>query len=103
MHPNAPKNESNGYEGHWYNWIKVRKAVPGSAQETTSRFSNWPESGSADNGHYAVHGDFQITDEKGIHTVYMVALPEDVQSGDTVRIWAHCLTHGEYVDFLTLA
>lgn len=40
--------------------------------------------------------------ENGKNTIYLVALPSDVGPGDTVRSWAHCLTHGEYIDFLAV-
>jgi hypothetical protein len=33
---------------------------------------------------------------------FVAALPDDVAPGDTIRIYAHCLTHGEYVDFMTI-
>lgn len=101
-HPNAVRNASNNNEGHWYDWIKVRKAVEGPAEELQSTFSDWPGIGPNDSGAYAVFGDGQLTDDKGKNTIYLAALPKDVKQGDRVRIWAHCLTHGEYVDFLTV-
>ena len=100
-HPNAPKSESNP-TGHWYNWIKVRKATDGEAEEVQSSYSDWPGTAPSDSGAYAVFGGGEITAEKGKNTVYLVALPKDVKKGDRVRIWAHCLTHGEYVDFITV-
>ena len=48
----------------------------------------------------AVAGGGDITAESGKNTVYLCKLPDGLQKGDTVRIWAHCLTHGEYVDFI---
>lgn len=100
-HPNAAPSESNKL-GHWYNWIKVRKAVAGDAEELQSSYAGWPAVGEGDNGAYKVLGGGEITDDKGKNTIYLVALPKDVKSGDTVRIHAHCLTHGEYVDFITV-
>lgn len=101
-HPQAKKNESNNMHGHWYNWIRIRKAVEGEAEEMQSAYSAWPGTAPGDNGAYAVFGDGEITEDKGRNTVYLAALPEDVKQGDQIRIYAHCLTHGEYVDFLTL-
>lgn len=101
MHPNARPDESNNNEGHWYNWIKVRKAVAGEAQETKSTFSGWPSADEGDSGRYlALGGDIEA--ENGKNTIYLIGMPSDLAAGDTVRIWAHCLTHGEYVDFLTV-
>lgn len=99
-HPNAPKSEQNA-EGHWYNWIEVRKAVAGEAPLAKSEYPAWPPTPETKD-HYLVDSGEDITAEGGIHTVYLAKLPEGVQKGDTVRIWAHCLTHGEYVDFLTI-
>ncbi len=101
-HPNAPRNDSNNNEGHWYNWVRVRKAVAGEAEEAESKFSNWPAVEDGDSGAYATYGGGDITADGGKKTIYIVKLPADVALGDTVRIWAHCLTHGEYVDFITL-
>ena len=101
-HPNASRNESNHQLGHWYNWIRVRKAVAGDAEELQSTYSDWPKSGEGDSGAYAVFGGDDVTADGGRNTVYLAALPKDVEPGDTVRIYAHCLTHGEYVDFLTV-
>jgi len=100
-HPNAIKNESNDYNGHWYNWIRVQKAMPG-AQAIQSDYPSWTgkDDGTAS---YAVFGGGEIGADKGKNTIYLAALPEGLRSGDTLRIYAHCLTHGEYVDFLTLS
>ncbi|MBL8678882.1 MAG: hypothetical protein JNK05_06935 [Myxococcales bacterium] len=100
-HPNAAPSESNP-TGHWYNWIRVRKATDAEAQEAESRFSSWPAAGSGDNGRYAAREGTDPAADAGKNTVYLVALPSDVQPGDTVRVHAHCLTHGEYVDFVTI-
>lgn len=99
-HPNARRGESNQYEGHWYNWIRVRKATDRDAAEVQSTFAEWPNVSDGDNGAYAVFGGGDIEADAGAKTIYLVALPSDVQPGDIVRIHAHCLTHGEYVDFL---
>jgi hypothetical protein len=101
-HPNAPPEAANNFEGHWFNWIRIRKSS-GSWQETAvSTYSGWPELSSDDSGRYAILGRHRLTDEAGIHTIYLAALPRGVSRGDTLRIWAHCLTHGEYVDFVRI-
>jgi len=100
-HPNAGPSDSNP-TGHWYNWVKIRKATNDEAQEAESRFSAWPTTGPNDTGRYAPHEGTDVTTDGGKNTVYLVALPSDVRSGDLVRVHAHCLTHGEYVDFVTV-
>lgn len=100
MHPNAAPSEDNP-EGHWYNWIRVRKASE-EATELESRFSGWPTVGAEDNGAYTALEGGDPAADAGKNTVYVVQLPPDVRPGDVVRIHAHCLTHGEYVDFLTV-
>ena len=101
-HPNAVRSESNNHEGHWYNWIRIRSASDPDAPELESTYADWPGVQPSDNGAYAVFGGGDIEAESGKNTIYLVALPEGVSSGDRVRIYAHCLTHGEYVDFLTV-
>lgn len=101
-HPNAVKSDANDNHGHWYNWIRIRKAANGDAQEVESVYTSWPTPEDSDNGSYAVFGGGDITSDSGKNTIYLSALPADVGPGDTVRIWAHCLTHGEYVDFVTI-
>lgn len=98
-HPNAAKSEAKP-KGHWYNWIKIRKAGEGEAEELKSTYADWPGKGEGSTGAYAVLGGGEMTADGGRNTIYLAALPKDVKKGDTVRIWAHCLTHGEYVDFL---
>ncbi|MEZ4253768.1 MAG: hypothetical protein R3B99_36640 [Polyangiales bacterium] len=98
MHPNASPTEENP-DGHWYNWIRIRKAEPG-AEEVESRFSGWPTVSADDNGAYSALEGGDPTAESGKNTVYVVALPPGIASGDVIRVHAHCLTHGEYVDFL---
>jgi hypothetical protein len=100
QHPNARKGAEAYPRGHWYDWVRVRKAVAGDAEEVETRFSNWPESGASDTGQYRVAEGGEIEANSGKDTIYLVKLPPDVKPGDTVRIWAHCLYHGEYVDFL---
>lgn len=101
-HPNAPVG-TEGYErGHWYDWVRVRKSTADDAPEAETLFDGWPELGDAATGTYQVLGEGEITDEGGKNTVYVVRLPEGVASGDVVRVHAHCLYHGEYVDFVTV-
>ncbi|MFN3201424.1 MAG: hypothetical protein ACE366_23685 [Bradymonadia bacterium] len=100
-HPNASKSDKNP-TGHWYNWIKIRKAVVGEAEELQSSYSDWPAIGEGDNGKYVAFGGTDVSAEGGRNTIYLAALPKDVKPGDTVRVHAHCLTHGEYVDFITV-
>jgi hypothetical protein len=101
-HPNAEPGPDNNYEGHWYNWIRIRKATEDDAIELQSEYTGWPGTRPDDSGAYAVFGEHDITSDSGKNTIYLAALPADVEKGDTVRIYAHCLTHGEYVDFITL-
>ncbi len=101
QHPNAVKDPSRKYVGHWYNWIRVRKAVAGEAEEAQSTFADWPGTGE-EAKKYIAKGGGDIKANSGKSTVYLVALPRDVKKGDTVRVWAHCLTHGEFVDFITI-
>jgi hypothetical protein len=100
-HPNARKDAAKNYPGHWYNWVRIRKAVDGDAQEKESTFADWPGTGEEAKKYVAFSGT-DVTAASGKGTVYLVALPADVKKGDTVRVWAHCLTHGEYVDFITI-
>lgn len=100
-HPNAPRSEANP-EGHWYNWIRV--AIDGQPErEVETRYDDWPATTDAVNGRLvALKGD-DVTAEAGKNTVYLAQLPAGAQPGQVLRIWAHCLTHGEYVDFVELA
>ncbi len=100
-HPNAPPS-AEVPEGHWYNWIKLRKATDGEAAELESRFGGWPAIAAGDNGAYAPAEGTDVTADLGKNTVYLAQLPADVAPGDVVRVHAHCLTHGEYVDFVTV-
>jgi hypothetical protein len=100
-HPNSAPS-ANDPTGHWFNWIRVRKATNGDATEVESRFSAWPTPAAGDTGAYAPREGTDVTAEGGRNTVYLVALPPDVRPGDLVRVHGHCLTHGEYVDFVTV-
>ncbi|MBK6810932.1 MAG: hypothetical protein IPG81_18950 [Sandaracinaceae bacterium] len=100
-HPNAASTEENP-EGHWYNWIRLRKATAGDTREVESHYRSWPAVEPGDDGAYtALAGDDPARDG-GENTVYLAQLPPDVVPGDLVRVHAHCLTHGEYVDFVQL-
>ena len=101
-HPNAPKATEGYPNGHWYDWVKIRKATAGPAKEVESTFSAWPQTTGEDSGKYAPFAGDEITDDGGKNTVYLAALPSDVKAGDVVRVHAHCLYHGEYVDFVTV-
>lgn len=101
-HPNAPASEANDWEGHWYNWIMIRKATTRWSPEVTSLYSGWPVVDPSDNGKFLPFEGAEVTKDSGKNTIYLARLPKDVQPGDTVRIWGNCLMHGEYVDFLTL-
>jgi hypothetical protein len=102
-HPNSSKNEDTGYAGHWYSWIKIRKASGGAAEERETIFDNWPAPRGEGSGQFAVWGGGEITDDTGKKTIYLARLPTDVIPGDEIRITGHCINHGEYVDFLTLS
>lgn len=100
MHPNAPKSESNP-EGHWYNWVRVAlEGNEGSQVET--RFDDWPKCTDAVKGQLVGFEDPDPSVNGGKNSIYLAQLPAGAKSGDVLRIWAHCLTHGEYLDFVTL-
>jgi hypothetical protein len=100
-HPNAPPS-AEVPTGHWYNWIRVRKATDAEAAELESRYGGWPTTVEGDNGRYAPAEGADVAADLGKNTVYLAQLPPDVAPGDVVRVHAHCLTHGEYVDFVTV-
>ena len=102
-HPNAPRDDEKNYEGHWYDWIRIRISSSGSAVELKSVYSNWPETVETDNGAYMPLSGKDITKDSGKNTIYLAALPSDAKKGDTVRIYAHCKTHGEWIDFIEVA
>ena len=101
-HPQSPEGSEAYPLGHFYNWIRVRKAVEGEAEEVESIFSAWPAPAEGDNGLFVGADGGDAAADGGRNTVYLVQLPADVAPGDTVRIYGHCLYHGEYVDFLTI-
>lgn len=109
QHPSAKKDPAKHYVGHWYNWVRVRKAIEGEAVEgdakapleLQSSYADWPGS-DEEAKKFVAFGGGDITANGGRSTIYLVALPKDVKKGDTVRIWGHCLTHGEFVDFITI-
>ena len=100
-HPNAPRSAATP-DGHWYSWIRVRKAAAGYAEEKESRYSAWPVSAPGDTGAYRAASGADPSADSGKNTIYLAQLPADVRPGDLVRVHAHCLTHGEYVDFVTV-
>lgn len=97
-HPNAPADPAQNYEGHWYDWIEVKTNAGG----LKSTYSSWPSTGAGDNGQYVAFNGQDITADGGKHTVYLVAMPEGTAPGSEIRVLAHCINHGEYVDFLTV-
>lgn len=100
QHPNAPKGTEGYPIGHWYDWVRLRKATEDPAQEVETRFDEWPAGGQGDSGGFAVLGDGNIEDNSGKDTIYLVELPPDASPGDLIRVHGHCLYHGEYVDFV---
>jgi len=100
-HPNAPVS-GEFPTGHWYNWIRLRRAVEGDAEERESRFTSWPSSLAGDTGAFGAYAGSDLAADGGRNTVYFASLPADVGPGDRVRVHGHCLTHGEYVDFVRL-
>ena len=97
QHPNAPRTDANP-EGHWYNWIRV--SPEGDPRlEVTTTFDDWPKSTT---GQLAAMTGDDPADNGGRNSIYLARLPDGLAPGDWVRVWAHCLTHGEYVDFLQI-
>lgn len=96
-HPNAGKSEGNP-AGHWYNWIRLRNSRSGQEVETT--FDDWPRCSAQASGRIAAREGADPAADGGRNSVYVARLPEGTVAGDELRVWAHCLTHGEYVDFL---
>jgi len=98
-HPNA-RRSAELPTGHWFDWIRVRRATHEDAEERESRFTDWPATAPSDNGRLsAIPGSTPERDD-GKDTVYLVELPTGVRPGEWVRVHGHCLTHGEYVEFL---
>ncbi len=100
-HPNAAPT-AEVPTGHWYDWIRIRKATTDGAVEASSTFGGWPTVIDTDNGAYVAQEGTDVTADLGKNTVYLVQLPAGLVSGDVIRVHANCLTHGEYVDFLTI-
>ena len=98
QHPNAGKSDKKP-AGHWYDWVKLRNARTGAVMET--RFDNWPTCSNAVNGRLIASQGRELAANGGRWSVYVAKLPSGTQAGDDLRVHAHCLTHGEYVDFIT--
>jgi hypothetical protein len=102
QHPNSARNDETGFAGHWFSWVRIRKATDGAAEEQETNFDNWPVPGNENAGAFAVLGGGDIGEDSGKRTVYLAQLPSDIAPGDTIRVWGFCLNHGEYADFVTL-
>lgn len=101
-HPNSEAAEEIGDDGHWYDWIEVRKAVEGDADVVKSVYSSWPAPAASDNGKVLGFNGKAVTDNGGRETVYLAALPKGVAKGDMISVRGHCKKHGDWVDFFTL-
>lgn len=101
QHPNAAPTAEKP-EGHWYNWVRLRKAVEAPADEVESTYSSWPIGTTTDSGQLVGASDTDPAADGGRNTVYLAMLPPDVAPGDVLRVHAHCKTHGEYVDFIEI-
>lgn len=94
--------EANGdQQGVWFDWIRIRKAVIGRADESQSRYQGWPQTPAGSGSYMADQGE-SLTAQDGKHTVYLAQLPGDVRGGDLVRVWGHCKARGEYIDFVVV-
>lgn len=98
-HPNSPRTKSD-LVGHWVDWIRVR-AVKG-GEEVETRFDDWPVCSSLVQGRILPRVGNNPADDSGRNSVFVAKLPEGVAVGDQLRIWAHCRSHGEYVDYANL-
>ncbi|WP_426745473.1 hypothetical protein VZQ01_31415 [Myxococcus faecalis] len=98
-HPNAAASPELP-TGHWYDWIRLRRATEEQTQEVESRYSDWPLAQASDSGRYAALEGSDPAQDRGENTIYLVALPADARPGEWLRVHGHCLTHGEYVDFI---
>jgi hypothetical protein len=101
-HPNAASTEENP-EGHWYNWIRLRKATAG---DTSGR--SRATTGAGPRSNPETMAPTRLARATTLR-VMAVRTPSTWRSsrptwvpGDLVRVHAHCLTHGEYVDFVQL-
>jgi len=99
-HPNDAIGES-APRGHWFSWVKVRKATDEDAPEAESTFGGWPTP-PPDGGRFIPQEGTDLTADHGKNTVYLVTLPPGVAPGDVVRVHAHCISHGEFVEFITV-
>ena len=99
-HPNDAIGES-APRGHWFSWVKIRKATDEDAPEAESRFGAWPTP-PPDGGRFIPQEGTDLTADHGKNTVYLVTLPAGVAPGDVIRVHAHCISHGEYVEFITV-
>ena len=99
---NAEDADTQALGMHLPDWIRLRKATSNEAQEAESTYSNWPRTGIGDTGDYLALRGQNPAAEEGRNTIYLVALPKDARAGDLLRVWGHCILHGEYVHFLPL-
>ncbi|MDW8245178.1 MAG: hypothetical protein RMJ84_01245 [Sandaracinaceae bacterium] len=100
-HGNAAPSEQMP-AGHFYDWIRIRKATSDESPEQVSTYSSWPTTLPQDTGRITAKEGTDPTIDGGKNTVYLALLPPNVRSGDLVRVHAHCNLHGEYVDFLVV-
>lgn len=100
QHPQSPKASENYPRGHWYDWIRIRRAVEENCEEVESSYSNWPKPLEGDSGLFVASDAGSLLSNGGRNTAYLAKLPADIVSGDSLRIYGHCLYHGEYVDFV---
>lgn len=96
-HPNGRRTAENP-AGHWYDWIRIAPEGDVSAEVTTA-FDEWPAPSAGSGRIVGLEGADPAADG-GRNSVYLARLPRGTRPGDWVRVWAHCLTHGEYVDFV---
>ena len=101
-HPNAAAEQEIGEIGHWYDWIKIRPAIEGDAEEVTSSYAAWPKTAATDNGKIIPVQGKSFEDNGGRETVYLAQLPKGVMKGDMLRVIGHCNKHGDYVGFYQL-
>jgi hypothetical protein len=95
-HPNAAPTAELP-TGHYYDWVDL---LVGSA-ETRVGFAVWPQNRPEYAGRYRGLRAVDPTGEEGRDTVYLVPIHGAARRSE-VRVHGHCLTHGEYVDFVTV-
>ncbi len=93
-HPNAAPTEAVP-SGHYYDWVDL---LVGDA-ETRVAFAPWPQNRADVAGAYRGLRTDDPTGEEGRDTVYLLPMG-GASCGVDVRVHGHCLTHGEYVDFV---